>query len=77
VQVIDSGVDRAVGSPFMVMELLKGQDVQQLLERVGPLPVEPALRVVAQACVGLQKAAPAAATPAAKPKGGLDRDFDK
>lgn len=56
VQVLDSGVDEVTGNPYMVMELLAGEDVQQLLRRIGPLSPEAALRVVAQACIGLQKA---------------------
>jgi serine/threonine protein kinase len=56
VQVLDFGVDGATGNPYMVMEMLAGEDVQQLLHRVGPLSTDAALRVIAQACVGLQKA---------------------
>jgi serine/threonine protein kinase len=56
VQVIDSGEDAGLGMPFMVMELLQGEDVQGLLDRVGPLPPELALRIAAQACVGLRQA---------------------
>jgi serine/threonine-protein kinase len=40
----------------MVMEYLQGEDIQQCIQRVGPLEPEIALRVMAQACVGLQKA---------------------
>ncbi|XXX77107.1 serine/threonine-protein kinase [Sorangium sp. So ce134] len=56
VRVLDTGVDRETGSPFLVMELLRGEDLAQLLARLGPLPPRLALRIVAQACVGLQKA---------------------
>ena len=56
VQVLDSGVDETTQNPYMVMELLSGEDLQQLLRRVGPLEPEAALRVIAQACVGLHKA---------------------
>ncbi|MBL9022927.1 MAG: serine/threonine protein kinase [Myxococcales bacterium] len=55
-QVLDTGTDPTSGLPFMVMEYMNGEDVQQLLRRVGPLPGELALRVVAQVCMGLQKA---------------------
>ncbi len=54
--VLDSGRDRATGLPFLVMELLAGEDVDQLLRRLGPLPPELALCIVAQACMGLIKA---------------------
>ncbi|WP_433932507.1 protein kinase [Sorangium cellulosum] len=56
VRVLDAGVDEETRSPFLVMELLQGEDLAQLLERLGPLPPRLALRIVAQACVGLQKA---------------------
>ncbi|WP_437506876.1 serine/threonine-protein kinase [Sorangium sp. So ce1099] len=56
VRVLDTGVDQDTSSPFLVMELLRGEDLAQLLERLGPLPPRLALRIVAQACVGLQKA---------------------
>jgi serine/threonine protein kinase len=56
VQVIDMGTDRRTGAPFMAMEFLKGQDLQTLLAKFGPLPAELALAIIAQACVGLGKA---------------------
>jgi hypothetical protein len=56
VQVLDTGTDGPSGLPYMVMEFLEGEDVQQLIRRVGPLPPDVALRIVAQACLGLQKA---------------------
>ena len=55
-QVLDAGVDAATGSPYMVMELLKGEDMQQLIQRVGPLAPELALRLLAHACLGLRRA---------------------
>lgn len=55
-QVVDAGDDPATGTPYLVMELLDGEDLQQVLNRVGALPPEVALRVVAQACLGLEKA---------------------
>ncbi|AUX49154.1 protein kinase [Sorangium cellulosum] len=56
VRVLDAGVDEETRSPFMVMEYLRGEDLAQILHRLGPLPPKVALRIVAQACVGLQKA---------------------
>ena len=56
VQVLDTGIDRELGVPFMVMEYLLGEDLQKLCERIGALSPELALRIVAQACAGLQKA---------------------
>ncbi len=55
-QVLDTGTDPTLGLPFMVMEYMTGEDVQQLLRRVGPLSADLSLRIVAQVCVGLQKA---------------------
>jgi serine/threonine protein kinase len=55
-QVLDVGTDPATGAPYMVMELLLGEDLKQLLDRLGPLPPDLALRLVAQACFGLQRA---------------------
>jgi serine/threonine protein kinase len=52
---LDSGVDDK-GNPFLVMELLHGEDLQQLLVRKGPLPEAIALRICAQACLGLIRA---------------------
>src|SRR5579862_8417343 len=37
VDVFDAGVDEATGMPFLVMELLKGEELGKLLERVGRL----------------------------------------
>ncbi len=56
VRVFDTGNDAASGQPFMVMEYLVGEDLAQCFKRVGPLPPDAALRIVAQACFGLEKA---------------------
>ena len=55
-QVLDTGVDPASSLPYLVMEYLTGEDLAQALARSGALPPEVALRVAAQACIGLQKA---------------------
>lgn len=55
-QVLDLGEEPNTGAPYMVMEHLKGEDLQALIDRSGPLPSELALRIVGQACIGLQKA---------------------
>ena len=54
--VLDTGTDEANGFPYMVMEYMVGEDVQQLLRRAAPVSPDLALRVVAQTCLGLQKA---------------------
>jgi serine/threonine-protein kinase len=55
-QVLDAGVDRDSNLPFLVMEYLAGTDLSALLKRLGKLAPDLALRIVAQACLGLQKA---------------------
>ena len=50
---LETGVDPETNAPFTVMELLAGEDLQQLLHRLGPLPPDLALRIVAQTCQGL------------------------
>lgn len=56
VRVHDSGVDSSTGDRFLVMELLDGEDLAELQKRLGPLPVDTALRLVAQTCLGLERA---------------------
>jgi serine/threonine-protein kinase len=56
VQVLDSGVDGATKNPYLVMEYLSGEDLGQLIHRLGMLPPDLALRIIAQACLGLQRA---------------------
>jgi len=53
VEVLDVELDPPSGAPYLVMELLRGEDLQSLLDRVGPLPVKTASRIAAQACAGL------------------------
>jgi serine/threonine-protein kinase len=55
-QVLDTGTDPESGLPYMVMEFLSGEDLQQALKRVGPIIPDLALRIIAQTCLGLQKA---------------------
>ncbi|WP_438032353.1 protein kinase domain-containing protein [Sorangium sp. So ce204] len=55
-QVFDTGRDRETGAPYIAMEFLEGEDVQALIERLGPLPVDLALRIGLQACLGLERA---------------------
>ena len=45
--------DAETGQPFMVLEYLLGESLAQTLERLGPLPVDTALRILAQACAGI------------------------
>ena len=59
VQVFDAGHDPELGL-FMAMELLKGEDLGTLLQRVGHLDVETACSVALQAATALEKAHAAA-----------------
>src|SRR5207253_5316915 len=54
--VLDTGRDPQTSHPYLVMELLQGEDVQELIVRHGTLPEQLALRVIAQACSGLGRA---------------------
>ncbi|HEU4536389.1 MAG TPA: serine/threonine-protein kinase, partial [Polyangiaceae bacterium] len=55
VQVFDQGVFDGE-SPYMVMELLEGEDLSRRLAREGPLPPALLARVVAQTCKALGRA---------------------
>jgi eukaryotic-like serine/threonine-protein kinase len=55
-QVFDTGRDRETSAPYIAMEFLEGEDVQALIGRLGPLPVDLALRIALQACLGLERA---------------------
>jgi serine/threonine protein kinase len=50
VPTIDAGMDDELGLPFLVMPLLVGLDLQQLVDRIGPLHPTVAARVLRQAC---------------------------
>ena len=56
VQVSDAGVDARTGFPFLVMELLKGHDLQHWVEQQGPLDEATALEFLRQVALGLDKA---------------------
>ena len=56
VEIIDVSTDPETGAPYMVMEMMSGEDVKELAKRVGPLPWKTALAITIQACRGLEKA---------------------
>src|SRR4051812_11139847 len=56
VQVLDAGRDNATGLPYIAMEFLVGHDLRELVSTLGALPSVLALRIAAQACLGLAKA---------------------
>src|SRR5690606_27868210 len=55
VQVFDAGVDDATGMPFIVMELLVGQDLDAMLARAGRLPPHVVITLLRQAALALDK----------------------
>ena len=56
VEIHDAGHDDATGHPFMVMEMLQGENALQVLDRIGPMPPQLAVRVGIQTCRGLAEA---------------------
>ncbi|MBX3190369.1 MAG: protein kinase [Labilithrix sp.] len=56
VRIFDMGTDERTRSPYMVMERLYGEDLSQLMRRVGPLMPQAAVALAAQAALGLAKA---------------------
>jgi serine/threonine protein kinase len=55
IEVLDAGIDDATGSPYLVMELLRGDDLGALLKRDGPLTPERALAYLGQIAMGLDR----------------------
>jgi len=56
VEVQDAGYDEELESPFLVMELLDGQTLDERVLREGPLQAESALRLLRQVALGLDAA---------------------
>ncbi len=55
VQVFDAGVDTDTGMPFLVMELLRGEDLAKVVARDGPLPPAKVVGYLMQAATALDK----------------------
>ena len=53
--VLDAGIDEETGSPFIVMELLEGEDLAAKLEQEGALPPAEVVRHLWQASLALDK----------------------
>jgi serine/threonine-protein kinase len=56
VQVYDSGYDTELGWPYMVMEMLQGQDLEKLLKNLGTVHPLAVAKIMLQASMGLAKA---------------------
>lgn len=56
VRTVDAGVDEPTGLMFFVMPLLKGRDLDRVLEDLGALEPETAVRIALQAARGLSAA---------------------
>ncbi len=55
VETFDAGVDEATGAPFLVMELLRGEDLRSLVKRRGALPASETVLLLSQAALALDK----------------------
>ena len=55
VEVVDAGIDPSTGAPFIVMELLRGEDLGSALARRGRLPPVDVVDVLAQAARALDR----------------------
>ena len=55
VRVFDAGVDETSKTPFLVMDLLRGEDLSTLLKSRGPLPADDVLVYLSQAARALDK----------------------
>jgi serine/threonine protein kinase len=56
VRTLDAGKDEATGLMYLVMPLLKGRDLDKVLEELGALEPETAVRITLQAARGLSAA---------------------
>jgi serine/threonine protein kinase len=56
VQIFDSGTDPVLRFPYMVMEMLQGEDLEEVLARLGPIEPLAVAKIMLQATMGLGKA---------------------
>ena len=55
VRIFDSGVDEELGTPFLTMELLRGEELGDKVARTGPLPAGEVMTYLSQAARALDK----------------------
>jgi serine/threonine protein kinase len=55
VRVSDAGIDDATGAPFLVMELLRGEELGTMLERRRALPADEVVTYISQTALALDK----------------------
>ena len=56
VEIVTAGVDEATGAPYLVMELLKGEELDDAIDRIGPLPLADTSEVLTQVGHALEQA---------------------
>jgi serine/threonine-protein kinase len=56
VEVVTAGIDDGSGVPYLVMELLRGEDLADVLERLGPLPLGDVAEIFSQVGHALSRA---------------------
>jgi serine/threonine-protein kinase len=56
VEVSDAGIDEQTDMPFLIMELLRGEDMGEHLQRVGRLEPGEVVNLIHQAALGIDKA---------------------
>ncbi|MFO0611630.1 MAG: bifunctional serine/threonine-protein kinase/formylglycine-generating enzyme family protein [Polyangiaceae bacterium] len=56
VDVIASGIDEPTGAPFIVMELLEGEDLADAIDRCGALPIVDVMQILTEVAEALQEA---------------------
>jgi serine/threonine protein kinase len=55
VETFDAGIDEETGAPFLVMELLRGEELSALLKRRGALPADEVVLLLSQAARALDR----------------------
>ncbi len=56
VEVVSAGVDEPTSTPYLVMELLKGEDLSESVRRRGALPIEEVIEIFRQVGHALEQA---------------------